>query len=164
MVWKAIWFRQLPHYLIAFLIFMGLSHGSIDPSSAFSHIGNMNRLIIFVLLVVASTSAQAQSLAGSEWGLGDGDPRYLKFGAGGKLSGDAGCNNFMAEYSRTSSRLHIGPVATTRKLCPPEQMKLEEEWLGILKRVRSYEVDHLKLKLYGPKRIVLAVLKRRDWD
>jgi heat shock protein HslJ len=139
----------------------------IDPSPAITHsFAMIKRATLIFLIAVAATAGQAHasSLAGSEWGLGGKDQRFIQFGSGGKVSGHAGCNRFFADYARTTLKLMIGPVATTRKFCPPAQMKQEREWLGLLKRVRAYEATHLKLTLYGAKRTVLVVLVRRDFD
>lgn len=126
------------------------------------------RLSVFFtsMFVFASVAGQAAtgSLAGSEWGLGGGDDRYMKFGSNGKVSGHAGCNRFFTRYEQHGSNLRIADIATTRKMCGEAAMKQEAEWLGLLKRVRSIELTHLKLTLYGAKRTRLVVLKRRDFD
>lgn len=124
-------------------------------------------LVFFTFtLLFASATGQAggSSLAGSEWGLGGGDDRFVQFGAGGKVSGHAGCNRFFASYEQDGMKLKIEGIATTRKLCSDAAMKREREWLGVLKRVRAIELTHLKLILYGAKRTGLATLKRRDFD
>ncbi len=126
------------------------------------------RFLVFFtsMLLFASAVGQAGTslLAGSEWGLGDGDERYVQFASGGKVSGHAGCNRFFTTYQQTGMKLKIAGIATTRKLCSEAVMKQEAEWLGLLKRVHSIELTHLKLTLYGAKRTRLAVLKRRDFD
>ncbi|WP_337660170.1 META domain-containing protein [Anderseniella sp. Alg231-50] len=118
------------------------------------------------MLIFASATGEAGggSLAGSEWGLGEGDDRFVQFGADGKVSGHAGCNRFFTSYERDGTKLKIAGIATTRKLCSDATMKREKEWLGVLKRVRAIELTHLKLILYGAKRTRLATLKRRDFD
>ena len=142
----------------------------IDPAAVFTHSFVMMkpRSLVFLafMLFFASTTGQAAggSLAGSEWGLGDGDDRFVQFAADGKVSGHAGCNRFFTSYQQNGSKLKIAGIATTRKLCSDAAMKQEREWLGLLKRVRAIELTHLKLTLYGAKRTRLAVLKRRDFD
>jgi len=154
----------MPNYLIAFLIFTT----QIDRISAFSHSQPMMRSAFLPLLLalfsLSATAAGSNSLVGSEWGPGNGDDRFIQFSSVGKASGHAGCNRFFAEYARTTSKLRIGEVGLTRKLCPLARMQQEQEWLGILKRVRSFEVTNLKLTLYGPRRTTLVVLQRRDFD
>lgn len=142
----------------------------IDPGAVFTHSFAMTKprfLVFFTfLLIFASATGKAGegSLAGSEWGLGDGDDRFVQFGADGKVSGHAGCNRFFTNYEQNGSKLKIAGIATTRKLCSEAAMKQEREWLGLLKRVRAIELTHLKLVLYGAKRTRLATLKRRDFD
>ena len=118
------------------------------------------------ILIFASAAGQAGSslLAGSEWGPGEGDDRYVQFASGGKVSGHAGCNRFFTTYEQRGLKLKIASIATTRKMCSEAAMKQEAEWLGLLKWARSIELTHLKLTLYGAKRTRLAVLKRRDFD
>lgn len=126
------------------------------------------RFLVFpaFLLIFASTTDQAAggSLAGSEWGLGDGDDRFVQFGAAGKVSGHAGCNRFFTTYWQNGRKLKFAEIATTRKLCGAATMKQEKEWLGLLKQLRAIEKTHLKLVLYGSKQKRLVTLKRRDFD
>ncbi|MEM7633369.1 MAG: META domain-containing protein [Pseudomonadota bacterium] len=142
----------------------------IDRDVVFTHSFVMikPRVLVFLasLLIVEPSSGQAGGglLAGSEWGPGDGDDRFVQFGAKGKVSGHAGCNRFFTSYEQNGSKLKIAGIATTRKLCGDAVMKREREWLGVLKRVRAIELTHLKLILYGAKRTRLATLKRRDFD
>jgi len=147
-----------------------LIHEPIDRDETFTHSFAMTKLrfpVFFAfLLIIASVAGKAgdNTLAGSEWGFGDGDQRFMQFGADGKVSGHAGCNRFFSNYEQHGSKLKITGIATTRKLCGEATMKQETEWLGLLNRVRSIELTHLKLTLYGAKRTGLAVLKRRDFD
>ncbi len=142
----------------------------IDHGAGFTHNFAMikPRFLVFFtcMLIFASATGEAGggSLAGSEWGLGEGDDRFVQFGADGKVSGHAGCNRFFTSYERDGTKLKIAGIATTRKLCSDATMKREKEWLGVLKRVRAIELTHLKLILYGAKRTRLATLKRRDFD
>ena len=142
----------------------------IDHGAVFTHNFAMikPRFLVFFtfLLIFASAAGQAgeSSLAGSEWGLGDGDDRFVQFGSDGKVSGHAGCNRFFTSYQQNGTKLKIAGIATTRKLCSGPAMKREREWLGLLKRVRAIGLTHLKLILYGSRRTRLAVLKRRDFD
>lgn len=142
----------------------------IDRDAVFTHNFVMikPRVLVFLacMLIFASATSKAGggSLAGSEWGLGDGDDRFVQFEADGKVSGHAGCNRFFTSYEQYGSKLKIAGIATTRKLCSEAAMKQEREWLRLLNRVRAIELTHLKLILYGSKRTRLATLKRRDFD
>ena len=122
-------------------------------------------LAAYALLVTsAGLSAGPTLLAGSEWGLGKQDQRYVQFASGGKVSGNAGCNRFFSTYQQDGNLLKIAEIATTRKLCSEAEMKLEAEWLDLLAKVRSIELTHLKLVLFGENNAQLAELKRREFD
>jgi len=142
----------------------------IDRDAVFPHNFAMvkPRILVFLAFMLTLVSAPSQagggSLAGSEWGLGDGDDRFVQFGADGKVSGHAGCNRIFTSYQQIGTKLKIAGIATTRKSCSEAVMKREREWLGLLKRVRAIELTHLKLVLYGAKRTRLATLRRRDFD
>ncbi|WP_348945028.1 META and DUF4377 domain-containing protein [Chitinibacter sp. FCG-7] len=62
----------------------------------------------------------------------------LTISADGKLSGFAGCNRFHSKL--TAEPLRIGPVASTRKLCPyPAVMQQEQAFLNALNRASALE-------------------------
>ena len=117
-----------------------------------------------VCLAAPVAHADAVSLAGSEWGFGSGDDRYIQFRAGGQVSGHAGCNRFNATFTEDGGKLSIGPLAMTRKMCPPKDMAREQALSGILQNTRRFEASHLKLTLVSCSGKVLATLRRRDFD
>jgi heat shock protein HslJ len=59
-----------------------------------------------------------------------------RFG-GGKLTGNAGCNDYTADYKRDSTQLTFGPVAATKKMCaePAGVMEQENTYLKLLAEV-----------------------------
>jgi heat shock protein HslJ len=59
---------------------------------------------------------------------------------GGKVSGTTGCNRFSGEYTRTRSKLSLGPLPTTRRAGTPTAMAIEREYLTRLARVASFRV------------------------
>ena len=73
------------------------------------------------------------------------------FGDDGTLSGNAGCNNYMAPYEVDGSRLTIGAAATTRIACqdPEGIMEQEAEYLAALQLVTHYEIVSNRLRLYS---------------
>lgn len=100
-------------------------------------------------------------LAGSAWRLSEVDGQSvgaltatLAFGADGRVSGMLGCNQAAGTYAQDGAQLSFGPFAVTRKLCPEEQMALENALsiaLPQTQRVLAYE-DLLAL-LDGADRI-----------
>ena len=68
----------------------------------------------------------------------------------GKISGNAGCNQFTAAYEITGDLIAIGRAMTTRKHCaePDGIMEQEQEYLQALARVHVYilKPDRLELR------------------
>jgi heat shock protein HslJ len=56
------------------------------------------------------------------------------FAPDGTLSGGTGCNSFRGTYQIDGATITVGPLATTRKACPPE---LAEQEAGILEALQS---------------------------
>jgi len=73
----------------------------------------------------------------------------LDFGSGGKLSGFAGCNNYMSSYKVTGKSINIKPAAATRKMCgePAGIMDQETQFLNALATVATYRLDGNRLEL-----------------
>lgn len=104
------------------------------------------------------------TLAGSEWNMGDGSAAFVAFKSDGSVIGSGSCNNFRGTYSQDGKAVRIGPLATTRKMCPPEVMKTEMKLLGVLDEARFVEASHLKMTLMNKDRQILWQFKRSDWD
>lgn len=70
------------------------------------------------------------------------DKRYarLVFEPGGRLSGHTSCNTLTAAYTLEGDRLRIGPVATTRRLCPELQREQEDRVLTALELAATARV------------------------
>lgn len=58
----------------------------------------------------------------------------------GTVTGSSGCNRYRAAYEVTGERLHITPAVTTRRLCSPEVMTIENRFLACLGEVTRFEV------------------------
>lgn len=102
------------------------------------------------------------SLAGSEWGLA-GTDQYIQFSEG-RVAGHSGCNRFTGGYALDGETLKLGPMASTKMACAPDQMEQEQAWFQMLDKVRGYEATHLVLKLKAADGKVIATLQRRDFD
>ena len=112
--------------------------------------------------LLANLNRQDQELAGTAWqvtGYNNGRQAVvsvlagtiltLTFAVDNKLSGSAGCNNYMANYTLTASALGIGPAAVTRKMCgnPATIMEQEQQFLKALETVASAQQDGGRLEL-----------------
>lgn len=70
------------------------------------------------------------------------------FGEDGKLTGSAGCNNYMTSYTVDGQNITIQPPASTRKMCPGEGiMEQEAAYLTMLPQVATYQISGNKLEL-----------------
>ena len=79
-----------------------------------------------------------------------GDAPSLKLDENKRGSGFSGCNTFSAAlYPVRGQRLAMGPVAMTRKACPPAQMLFERQYLGILHSGPSWSLAAQDLIVKG---------------
>ena len=77
----------------------------------------------------------AERLTQGEWqvedinggGIIDSSHMTLKFGDDGRVSGSAGCNNYSATYTVSGTKMTVGPVASTRRMCPGEAIMNQEQ-------------------------------------
>ena len=76
----------------------------------------------------------------------------------GKVSGNAGCNNFSASYTISGENLTIGPAMTTRKFCaePAGIMDQEQQYLQALQATHTYKLGRDQLELRDEKGSLLV--------
>jgi len=113
-------------------------------------------------LPLATFAAQSSDLSGSSWqviaynngrqavvSVTLGTTLTAVFGAEGKLSGNAGCNNYTAPYKADGKQISIGPARTTRRMCaePPNIMEQEAQYLEALTTAATYRIDGSKLEI-----------------
>ena len=111
-----------------------------------------------------ANTAPLSTLAGSEWGFKGIDGPFVQFRSKGEISGSGGCNNFFGTYEQNGQRLVIGPLASTKKACPPLAMDTERKFLTALQNAHRIDATHLALQLYDESGEELLSLIRRDWD
>ncbi len=71
------------------------------------------------------------------------------FSEDGKLSGSAGCNNYMTSYTLDGNAITIQPPATTRKFCaePEGLMEQEAAFVSMLPQSATYSISGNVLEL-----------------
>ncbi len=85
----------------------------------------------------------------------------LQFDAVSKrFSGSGGCNRISGSYEVSGDKLHLGPIAATRMMCPQPVMDVETAFLAALGSVTSYKIDGNTLSLFGASGSVLAQLQQ----
>jgi heat shock protein HslJ len=63
------------------------------------------------------------------------------------VSVDTGCNTGSGTVEIADDTLTFGPIATTKKACPPDQTALEASVLAVLQGEVTYEIDGANLSL-----------------
>lgn len=71
------------------------------------------------------------------------------FGADGKVSGSAGCNNYSASYQVEGSNISFDASVTTRMACQEPQGVMEQEsaYLAALESAAAYQITGDKLEM-----------------
>jgi heat shock protein HslJ len=111
---------------------------------------------------LAVLAAQSQNLANTSWqvtGYNNGKQAVvspivgsaltLDFGAGGRVSGSAGCNRFQSRARIEGARLSFSPPSASRRLCnqPPGVMEQERQFLKALESVARSQLEGSRLEL-----------------
>lgn len=111
--------------------------------------------------VLATFSAQSQSLAGTSWhvtGINNGKDAVvslvagtsvtMNFAKGGKVAGSGGCNNYTATYTQDGSKLTFTSAATTRLMCAAAGvMEQERAFLKALESAATARLEGNQLEL-----------------
>lgn len=68
----------------------------------------------------------------------------LEFAADGNINGSAGCNRYFGPYTLSGDAIQIGPLSTTRALCPEPAgvMDQEQEFLAALQAAATYTLQN----------------------
>lgn len=90
-----------------------------------------------------------EELSGTAWlvediggsGVVDGVRSTLGFRADGDggVYGSAGCNRYNGSVTLEAGRLSVGPLASTRRMCPPAVMVQEQRFFEALAQTASFE-------------------------
>ncbi len=133
-----------------------------------------DRALVFTisLALVMSASVLAAGLAGSEWRpvkigervLPESASIFVKFEAGGRLSGYSGCNRFFGSYEIADDGITIGPLGATRMACPEPVMALESVFLETLQAAEGFARDTIRLTLIDEQGRSSVQLIQTDWD
>ncbi|HRO60075.1 MAG TPA: META domain-containing protein [Burkholderiaceae bacterium] len=88
----------------------------------------------------------------------------MDFGADGRVSGSAGCNDFTAGYRQDGDRLSITAPASTRRACarPEGVMAQEASFLGALAMVDRTRIEGGQLELRSAGGELAVTLERVD--
>lgn len=88
----------------------------------------------------------------------DGVKQSVRFAKDGSVSGDAGCNRMVGNYTVEGSSIDIGPLATTLMYCEGA-MDAERTFVKALEKSTSFTATKTSLRLFGPKGKVTVSLR-----
>lgn len=112
-------------------------------------------LIIFALALIVACSQTKRLRMGVEdfqntdWALEeiDGSPvidrvqSTIRFQANERVIGWGGCNRYSANFSSGFQYFKVGPIISTRRVCPPVVMEQEERFFTALQKSRSIRME-----------------------
>lgn len=102
------------------------------------------------------TKWMIQTLNGSRVLIPEGGKEvFITFSSDGRASGSSGCNTFNGKAEVSGSSMKLGPMATTRMMCP-EQMDTERDFLAALNNTASYSISGNTLSIMDAGKKVLA--------
>jgi heat shock protein HslJ len=92
-------------------------------------------------------------------------------GRNGRVTGYAGCNTWFARVDvGDAGRMAVSEIGTTRKSCHRDRMKIESEFLVILRSLDRWRMDGRNLVLRGDQATLVlspasrtATLRGRGW-
>jgi heat shock protein HslJ len=120
--------------------------------------------------MAAGSSEDAAMLVGPTWvaedirsrGVIDDLQSHVTLTAAGEAHGFGGCNNFTGRYTLDGTTLMFGPLASTKKACPPAIMNQEAGFHEALGEIRGYRFENGLLFLLDAQGTALMRLWRRD--
>ncbi|MDO9084845.1 MAG: META domain-containing protein [Anaerolineaceae bacterium] len=124
--------------------------------------------------ILAVFSAQSQELAGTSWlasyvNTGESDgvvsssgiqaaQQTLVFDNQGKISGNAGCNNYFGTYQVEGNTLTFQEIGSTKMFCGDGLMAEESAYLAALQEAATYKITGGSLQIYAADDTTLVSL------
>ncbi len=149
---------------------------ALQTSTKYQLTGNQLQLLDENGKVVAVFEAQSQDLAGTSWlatfvmsetpqdavssGSIQAAQQTLAFDQEGKLNGNAGCNDYFADYTVDGSSLSIGAIGSTEMFCGEGLMAEETAFLTALENAASYQITGNTLQMLDSDDNTLISLTR----
>ncbi|MQA62226.1 MAG: META domain-containing protein [Actinophytocola sp.] len=75
---------------------------------------------------------------------------HITFGENGRATGNAGCNDFSAQFEEAGEEITFSAVTTTRKSCGGTRDEVEQAVLAVLEASPTYEIVAGRLRLAAP--------------
>lgn len=105
----------------------------------------------------AMTQPSQPQFANAEWlledlngtGVMDNLQTTLQFDGRDRLSGQGGCNRYMAQAQLSGNRFTVGAIASTKKFCPPAVMDQENRYFQALQNAERVSLNGPYLLVYS---------------
>jgi putative lipoprotein len=115
--------------------------------------------IIFTLFLIVACSQtkklrmDVDEFNSTDWVLEeiDGSPvidrvqSTIRFQANERIVGWGGCNRYSANFRSGSKFFIVGPIASTRRICPPVVMEQEQRFFAVLQKSSSIRMEGANL-------------------
>ena len=72
---------------------------------------------------------------------------FIQFMTNNRIAGHGGCNRLSGPYAVSDHTVTIGPIASTRMICPKSVMDLETAFISAVERAKTFQQDGTKLVL-----------------
>tara|TARA_R100001369_G_C3325777_1_gene169748 strand:- start:6530 stop:6970 length:441 start_codon:yes stop_codon:yes gene_type:complete len=81
----------------------------------------------------------------------------------GRVSGNAGCNNYFGDYTTNVNTITFGELAVTKKMCGDKNaMKVEADFLKAMNKVGGYRIQDNVLTLYAKSDQSVLITATKD--
>jgi heat shock protein HslJ len=72
-------------------------------------------------------------------------PSTIRFQGNDRIAGWGGCNRYFANIRSGRTFFKVGPIGSTRRICPPVVMEQEERFFNALQKARSIRMEDNRL-------------------
>jgi heat shock protein HslJ len=115
--------------------------------------------IMFILSLVVACSQtgklqmSVEGFRGTDWVLEEIDgsaavdrvQSTMRFQGNDRIAGWGGCNRYFANVRSGRNFFKVGPIGSTRRICPPVVMEQEERFFNALQKSRSIRMEGYQL-------------------
>jgi heat shock protein HslJ len=69
----------------------------------------------------------------------------IRFQGNDRIAGWGGCNRYFANFRSGRTFFNVGPIGSTRRICPPVVMAQEDRFFNALQKARSIQMEDNRL-------------------